>query len=112
MSKLKNYTMEMAEFFPKHHPRYGEPTKFKEAIINSTKKHTIRKNYCRWKQIIDEVNLGTAELAIKQWVGMPYRKGSRLIELWRYNKQSGLGIHLITDMLTPSKTNNNLPTWL
>lgn len=64
----------------KGHPREGEPTDFKQKIIDTfshnkpaKKIHTIRGNYPYWKKRIDEVNEDEAVLSLRNWTGKPYR---------------------------------------
>ncbi len=87
--KLKVYIITLAKTFQRPHPRTGEPTNFRERVLNGVghqykndrgliflaKHHTGRENYDLWKKRCDEVNAGNAILSVRQWKGMPYRTG-------------------------------------
>lgn len=77
---MKTHVLTFAKHFMKGHPKEGEPTNFKQKIIDTfrhdrpaQKIHTIRGNYPYWKERIDEVNEGEARLSLRNWKGKPYR---------------------------------------
>lgn len=97
--------MTVSRVFPKTHARAGEPTYFREKILNSInllfgpkhiitninpKLHTIRANYPLWKKRIDEVNAGEAILSVRYWSGKPYN--SKQLRIVEFDKDSGVGV--------------------
>lgn len=53
-----------AKLFPVYHPRAGEPTRFRESILNGTKIHTIRGS---------AGNRKTGDIvSLREWTGRPY----------------------------------------
>jgi hypothetical protein len=62
----------VAKVFPADHPRAGEPTHFKEQILDGVKIHTIRKNFNYWNYRIEKVQSGQAVISLRQWEGRPY----------------------------------------
>lgn len=91
---MKTYVITLSRVFPKSHIRAGEPTGFKDKLLNGTKIHTIRSNYPLWKKRIDEIQKGDACLSIRQWTDKPYR--SKQIEIARFTKDDGIGLESIT----------------
>ena len=89
--RMKTYVLTLSEVFPKSHVRAGEPTGFRENIFK-TKIHTIRANFDFWRKRFEKIERGEAELAIRQWVGKPYGKGSTQRELFRLTREDGIGI--------------------
>lgn len=53
-----------SKVFPKWHINAGEPTNFKEKILNGEKIHTIRPQTNKWK-IGDKISM-------RHWIGKPY----------------------------------------
>lgn len=67
---MKTYVLILSEYFPKDHPKAGEPTGFVGDLMFTGKKiHTIRSNYELWAKRIDEVRAGKARLSIRIWTG-------------------------------------------
>lgn len=103
---IKTYYLTLSEKFPTTHKRAGEPTEFKVkalVAINQTcrsniqpKLHTIRANYHLWRQRFEKIAAGKACLSIRQWVGKPYGKGSRQVEIVRLTREDGIGIQQLT----------------
>jgi hypothetical protein len=107
---MKTYVLTVSRTFPKTHKRSGEPTGFTEKIVcavfcpgdcsdcdfKSPKLHTIRSNYDLWAKRINEINEGKAILSIRYWSGKPYN--SKQVELYKLEKDSGIGIQPITFM--------------
>ncbi len=60
-------------FFPQHY-RAGEANNFSQKVLDGTKKHTCRKNYAYWKDIIGRLKDKGGVLSVRQWAGMPYHK--------------------------------------
>lgn len=92
---MKTYVLMCARTFPVKHPRAGQPTDFKRKMLSGVltgqaKLHTIRENYERWSQVVEEVNGGRAVLSCRQWKGRPY--ASRQEEFLKVTK---LGIQRI-----------------
>jgi len=71
-SKVSTYILTASKKFPADHISKGEPTNFRDKILNGTKIHTIRGNYDYWNRIVNRVNSGTAILEVRQWSGKPY----------------------------------------
>lgn len=71
----------VSKTFPAYHPRAGEPTNFKEKILNGEKIHTIRGNFSFWEKRIIQIQLGLAELSVRQWIGKPYRSKQKEVLL-------------------------------
>ena len=98
MTKIKTYNLLLSKQFPVTHPKAGQPTGFGPkvmAAINGLpcyhkKLHTIRENYELWRERIEQVLEGKAEICLRQWSGLPYR--SKTVELKRIGWQDGVGI--------------------
>lgn len=69
---LKTYILLVSKNFLKGHPREGQPTYFKEKILEGEKIHTCRANEDYWATICEQVNQGKAILSLRQWTGRPY----------------------------------------
>lgn len=92
---MKTYPITLAKKFQRPHARTGDPTHFKERVLNGfghryrnehglyylAKHHTGRDNYDLWKHRCDEVNAGRAVLSLRQWKGVPYKEGQTPIGL-------------------------------
>lgn len=102
---MKKYVIMIAATFPATHPRKGEPTFFKEQILDGVmghpkghglklKIHTIRANFPLWEHRIKEVQAGRAVLSFRQWTGKPYK--SKQHEFLQLDKQFGVGIQKLT----------------
>ena len=68
----KQIVLMIAKNFLAYHKRAGQSTEFEAKIKDKDKVHTIRPNYEKWKEKIEEVKSGKAELVLKQWEGRPY----------------------------------------
>ena len=68
----KQVVLMIAKNFLAYHKRAGQSTEFEAKIKDKEKVHTIRPNYEKWKEKIEEVKSGKAELVLKQWEGRPY----------------------------------------
>lgn len=98
---MKNYVLTVSITFPKTHKRAGDPTYFKEKLINGLaqlqgedcKIHTIRANYELWAKRIKEIQEGKAILSIRYWSGKPYN--SKQVEICQLDKNSGIGTQLL-----------------
>ncbi len=62
-------------FFPQH-PKAGQPTGFREKVVNGTKRHTCRCNFDYWKDRIAKLQERKGVLSLRQWSAKPYAKGS------------------------------------
>lgn len=95
---MKTYVLTVSITFPKTHRRAGDPTYFKEKLINGLaqlkgedcKIHTIRANYELWSKRIKEIQEDKAILSIRYWSGKPYN--SKQVEICRLDKDSGIGL--------------------
>ena len=87
MAKIKTYNIMLSMTFPATHSRVGEPTHFKERLMNAVLKkqgewqklHTIRANYPLWQKRIEDVRAGRARIVIRRWLGKPYRSKTDII---------------------------------
>lgn len=103
------YYLILSQVFPSTHPRAGEPTYFMEKLHNAladadmspmpyytpspdTKLHTIRANYDLWYKRFEKIASGEACLSVRQWLGKPYSKGSKQVEIVRLTREHGIGI--------------------
>ena len=68
----KQVVLMIAKNFLAYHKRAGQSTEFEAKIKDKDKVHTIRPNFDKWKEKIEEVKSGKAELVLKQWEGRPY----------------------------------------
>ena len=68
----KQVVLMIAKNFLAYHKRAGQATDFEAKIKAKEKLHTIRPNFDKWKEKIEEVKSGKAELVLKQWEGRPY----------------------------------------
>ena len=68
----KQVVLMIAKNFLAYHKKAGQSTEFEAKIKDKEKVHTIRPNYEKWKEKIEEVKSGKAELVLKQWDGRPY----------------------------------------
>lgn len=84
------YVLIISEFFPKTHPKAGQPTGFITSIENKTKLHTIRGNYGLWKKRFEKIDKGEACLSVRVWSGKPYN--SKQKEVFNFTKSDGIGI--------------------
>jgi len=99
---MKTHILTISKTFPATHKRAGEETQFVDKILNAidnkefnVKIHTIRSNYPLWEKRIREVQEGKAVLSLRFWSGKPYR--SNQIEFLKLDKDSGIGIQIISD---------------
>jgi len=76
---MKTYVITASKVFLKGHPRAGEPTNFREKILNDEKIHTIRGNIPFWSDIVEKVNAGEAKLSLREWIGAPYKSKQSVI---------------------------------
>lgn len=60
-------------FFPQHF-RAGEANNFSQKVLEGKKKHTCRKNYAYWEEIIGRLKEQDGVLSVRQWAGLPYHK--------------------------------------
>ena len=68
----KQIVLMIAKNFLAYHKRAGQATDFEAKIKAKEKLHTIRPNFDKWKEKIEEVKSGKAELVLKQWEARPY----------------------------------------
>lgn len=68
----KQVVLMIAKNFLAYHKKAGQSTEFEAKIKDKEKVHTIRPNYEKWKEKIEEVKSGKAELVLKQREGRPY----------------------------------------
>lgn len=72
-TEKKKIVMTLCKTFPMAHPKAGEPTGFKDALLLGRKIHTIRRNLNGiWDKRADQINAGTHVLCLRQWSGAPY----------------------------------------
>lgn len=60
-------------FFPQHF-KAGEANNFSQKVLEGKKKHTCRKNYAYWEEIIGRLKEKGGVLSVRQWAGLPYHK--------------------------------------
>lgn len=106
---MKTYVLTLSQVFPATHPRKGEPTYFKEQVLNAVfgkennwyiktsypeknrfKLHTIRENYTLWKKRFEQIERGEACLSVRRWSGRPY--ASEQVEIIQLTKKDGIGL--------------------
>jgi len=87
---MKTYVLIVSRVFPKTHKRAGEPTNFREKILEGEKIHTIRANFHLWAKRVEEVQRGEAIIAIRYWSGKPYN--SKQLRICELDKYSGVGM--------------------
>lgn len=105
---MTTYYLTLSQVFPSTHYRAGRPTNF-EAAFNAgqdlpngetfakyKKLHTIRANYDLWVKRFEKIAAGKAVLSIRQWVGKPHGKGSKLREIARLTHEDGIGIQKLS----------------
>ena len=80
--------------FPSYHKRKGEPTEFERKIKEKEKHHTLRANYERWKNKIDQMKRGEAVLSVREWQGVPYH--SKQNYLFYDNEGDNLEVSKVT----------------
>lgn len=78
----KQVVLMIAKNFLAYHKRAGQATDFEAKIKAKEKLHTIRPNYEKWKEKIEEVKSGKAELVLKQWEGRPYRSTPNKLSIY------------------------------
>jgi len=81
--KLKTYVLTVSKTFMKGHPRCGDTTGFKDAILEGKKIHTIRAGE-HWRKVIERVNAGKAILSVREWSSKPY--ASKQVEICQFTK--------------------------
>ena len=78
----KQVVLMIAKNFLAYHKRAGQSTEFEAKIKAKDKLHTIRPNYEKWKEKIEEVKSGKAELVLKQWEGRPYHSTPNKLSIY------------------------------
>ena len=78
----KQVVLMIAKNFLAYHKRAGQATDFEIKIKEKDKLHTIRPNYEKWKEKIEEVKSGKAELVLKQWEGRPYHSTPNKLSIY------------------------------
>ena len=78
----KQVVLMIAKNFLAYHKRAGQATEFEAKIKDKDKVHTIRPNYEKWKEKIEEVKSGKAELVLKQWEGRPYHSTPNKLSIY------------------------------
>ena len=78
----KQVVLMIAKNFLAYHKRAGQATEFEAKIKDNDKVHTIRPNYEKWKEKIEEVKSGKAELVLKQWEGRPYHSTPNKLSIY------------------------------
>ena len=78
----KQVVLMIAKNFLAYHKRAGQATDFEIKIKEKVKNHTIRPNYEKWKEKIEEVKSGKAELVLKQWEGRPYHSTPNKLSIY------------------------------
>lgn len=87
MKKL-TYVLMISKTFPGYHPRKGEPTNFKEKILEGEKIHTIRQNYALWEKRVKKINEGKAVLSLREWEDKPRKsKQVEILQITRIGLQ-------------------------
>ena len=81
---MKTHVITVSKNFLIGHIREGEPTGFKDKILNGKKIHTIRNNVNHWLKVINDVNSGKFILSVREWSGKPY--SSKQNEICQYTK--------------------------
>lgn len=87
---MKKYVIMVAKQFPAYHPRKGEPTNFRQQIIEGTKIHTIRANYPLWQKRFEKINSGEACIVLREWEGRP--RQSKQVDIMTLTKEDGIGL--------------------
>jgi len=82
--KKKTYVIMVGKTFPNGHPKAGQPTNFKQQILEGKKIHTIRENYDLWFRRVEKVNFGKAIISLREWEGKPYK--SKQVEFMRLER--------------------------
>ena len=78
----KQIVLMIAKNFLAYHKRAGQATDFEAKIKAKEKLHTIRPNFDKWKEKIEEVKSGKAELVLKQWEGRPYHSTPNKLSIY------------------------------
>ena len=78
----KQVVLMIAKNFLAYHKRAGQATDFEAKIKAKEKLHTIRPNFDKWKEKIEEVKSGKAELVLKQWEGRPYHSTPNKLSIY------------------------------
>lgn len=108
--KIITYYLTLSQVFPSTHCRAGQPTGFKEKLLDALvfedvsadnggdwgKLHTIRANYDFWAKRFEKIARGEAVLSVREWVGKPYGKGSTQREIVRLTRDDGIGLQRLT----------------
>lgn len=90
-TKKKTYVLTVSKVFLKGHPRSGQPTNFRQLILEGKKIHTIRAGDY-WRKVAEEVNAGKAVLSVREWIGRPYN--SKQEEFLRLEKVGWQGVRI------------------
>ena len=90
----KQVVLMIAKNFLAYHKRAGQATDFEIKIKEKDKNHTIRPNYEKWKEKIEEVKSGKAELVLKQWEGRPYHSTPNKLSI--YNDKDDVDVSKLT----------------
>lgn len=81
------------------HPKAGEPTDFRDKVLEYRKIHTCRANYDYWKKKFDRMKEVGGVLSLRQWSGKPYGKGTTM-ELVRDIPSDVCGVQQLKVALT------------
>lgn len=90
MKKILTYPITLSKVFPIKHPRHGQPTNFREKVVNRDKIHTIRSNYQFWYERFSYISVGCAILSIRQWSAKPYCSKQELIADLDFSSNIGI----------------------
>lgn len=90
----KQVVLMIAKNFLAYHKRAGQATEFEAKIKDKDKVHTIRPNYEKWKEKIEEVKSGKAELVLKQWEGRPYHSTPNKLSI--YDEKDDVDVSKLT----------------
>ena len=119
---MQTYYLTLSQTFSAKHPRKGEPTNFKEKVMDAIcvahgidrrpkgiidglhgyKLHTLRGNYNRWYKIFEQIYAWEACLSLRVWSGKPYR--SKMIEIARLTEIDGIGLQRLQFLPGPDGT--------
>lgn len=85
-TRRKTVVLMLSHHYPKTTIHAGQPTHFKEQLLDGRKIHTLRGRCDAWAHNIDLINNRSYVMSVREWDGKPYGKGVKQREIAQYCK--------------------------
>lgn len=96
-ARNKTVVLMLSHHYPKKTIHAGQPTRFKEQLLDGRKIHTCRGRYDGWASNIDKVNGKGYVMSVREWDGQPYGRGVKQREIAAYTRLGYQRITMIYD---------------